>query len=269
MSQQINLFSPIFRKKGFSFTSPEALLYGIGIAIAIVAASAVYLEHQLSIAQNDAQMTAAAHGQAAASHAGLVAELARQKPDAALDAEVAALEARLRGRQQIIDALNGGAVGNTEGFSNYMRAFSRQIVGGLWLTGFDITGNELALQGRTVSADLVANYLTLLNQEKSLRGRQFAALRISQPPPEPTPTPVVGAEPESKDQKSVSGRREVKERGPEPPRFLDFTISTIDIPESAQATVKSSAIEAPLLGTINAAAALDAAKTGTTREAPQ
>jgi Tfp pilus assembly protein PilN len=267
MSQQINLFNPLFRKQGFSFASPAALLFGIVIAIAIVAASAVYIKRQLSIAQIGAQVTAAAHSEAAASYAGLAAELARQKPNAAFEAEVAALEARLRGRQQIIEALNGGAVGNTEGFSNYMRAFSRQIVDGLWLTGFDITGNELALQGRTASADLVANYLKLLNQEEALRGRQFAALRISQPPPEPTPGP--GAEPESRDNKSASGRREAKVRGPAPPRLLDFTISTSDILDGAQAAMKSSSNEAPLLGTGNAAPVLDAAKAGTTREAVQ
>lgn len=264
MSQQINLFNPIFRKKGFSFTSSTAMLYGAGITVAIAALIAVYQNHQLSIVQREAQAVADAHSEVTANLAKLTAELIRQKPNTALAAEIAALDAQLQGRQEIIDTLKSGAVGNTDGFSDYMRAFSRQNVSGLWLTGFDIAGNELAIQGRTLNADLVASYLKQLNQEKSLQGRQFAALRISQPQPEAA---VPGrAEPAPNADKNVPGQ---KERKPELPRYLEFTISTIDIPEGAQAGARPSSTEAPLLGTISAAAVLDAAKTNATQAVPR
>ena len=37
MSQQVNLFNPIFRPKAFSFTSAKAMLYAMGIAATCLA----------------------------------------------------------------------------------------------------------------------------------------------------------------------------------------------------------------------------------------
>ena len=253
MSQQINLFNPVFRKQGFSFTSATAMLYGVGIAVALAALVAVYEDHQLRSVQTRAQAVDQTHKEITARQDKLAAELTKQKPNARLEAEVTALDARLQGRQEIIEILKSGAVGNTDGFSDYMRAFSRQSINGLWLTGFDIAGNDLAIQGRTLSADLVASYLKQLNQEKSLQGRQFATLRISQPPPEPAA---------QKADKSAQGQKDAKEQKPATPRYLEFAISTIDLPEGQQQTAKSAITETPLLGTINAAAVLDAVRAG-------
>ena len=48
-------------------------------------------------------------------------------------------------------ALKGGAFGNQQGFAEYLRAFSRQSVNGLWLTGFTIAGSgELEIRGRVL-----------------------------------------------------------------------------------------------------------------------
>src|SRR5450631_3949136 len=105
MSQQINLFNPIFRKQGFSFTSATAMLYGIGIAIAAAALVAVYEDSRLRDVQTRAQAVERAHKDATARQAKLAAELAQQKPDAQLTAESARLEAQLKGRQEITEAL--------------------------------------------------------------------------------------------------------------------------------------------------------------------
>jgi hypothetical protein len=260
MSQQINLYNPIFRKKGFSYTSATAMLYGVGIAIALAALVAVYEDYQLRGVQTQARATDQAYKDATANHEKLTAEVTKRKPNAQLEAEVAALDARLTGRQEIIDALKSGAVGNIGGFSDYMRAFSRQIISGLWLTGFDIAlgGNELAIQGRTLSADLVASYLKQLNQEKALQGRRFASMRIDQPPPDAASLPKAG----QKADKSVPDQKASKEQKSATPRYLEFTISTMDIPASPRPMTKSAATEMPLLGPLNPAAAFDAAKAG-------
>ena len=252
MSQQINLYNPIFRKRGFSYTSATAMLYGVGIAIAVAALVAVYEDAQLRGVQTRAQAADQAYKQATVLHDKLAAEMAQQKPNARLEAELAALTAQLQERQDIIEILKGGVLGNTGGFSEYLRAFSRQSINGLWLTAFDIAlaGNELAIQGRTLSADLVASYLRQLNQEQAMQGRQFAAMRISQPPPE------------AKADKGAPAQKDAKEQKLAPPRYLDFTISTKDLPDNPQQIMKSAATEPPLLGSIDAAAVLDTGKTG-------
>ena len=130
MSQQINLFNSIFRKKGFSFTSAAAMLYGSGMTILIAALIAAYQGNQINSVEREAQALANAQGEAAANVAKLTTELQKHKPNSALEAEIAGLDAQLQGREEIIVTLRSGAVGNTEGFSDDMRAFSRQNLSG-------------------------------------------------------------------------------------------------------------------------------------------
>ena len=266
MSQQINLYNPLFRKKGFSPTSANAMLYAVGLAIACTAGYGVYQDSRTREAARVAQEVAQQVTEVTESRNKMVAQLELQKPNAELAAELSQLEMRLRGRQDIVDALNSGAVGTTGGFSEFMQAFSRQTVNGLWLTGFDIAsaGNEFKIEGRTLSADLLPVYLTRLNAEKALQGRQFAALRIAQPEAAPAATaaPTVEAKPED-------AAKDGKGAKPTTPRYLEFTIST------SESTVDGAAKPAPLAATAPApalqaqsgpstAAVLDAAMRATT-----
>lgn len=251
MSQQINLYNPVFRKQRFSYTSATAMLYGVGIAVAISALGAGYETYRLRAVQMQARAVDQDYKEITATSDKLVAELAvKQRPNAPLETALAALDAQLKERQEIIETLKNGAVGNTEGFSDYMRAFSRQSINGLWLTAFDIAGNELALQGRTLSADLVASYLNQLNQEKALQGRRFAAMRINQPPPDTAVPALV----DSKSDKVA------KEQKFAPPRFLEFSISTRDLPDAPLTTGQATQTQAPLLGAISTSAVVEAAK---------
>ncbi|MGH8711716.1 MAG: MSHA biogenesis protein MshI, partial [Burkholderiales bacterium] len=107
-----------------------------------------------------------------------------QQASAQLQAEIKKAEAQLKARQEMVETLkHGGAIGSTEGYSEYMRAFARQSVNGLWLTGFEIigAGGEMAIVGRTVRPELVPVYVQRLSREPVMKGRQFASLRISLP----------------------------------------------------------------------------------------
>ncbi len=79
--------------------------------------------------------------------------------------------------------LKSGAIGNTEGYSEYMRAFARQSVNGLWLTAFDITGDgaQMSLSGAVLNPQLVPVYIQRLGKEKIMRGKTFATLQMQQP----------------------------------------------------------------------------------------
>jgi hypothetical protein len=233
MSQQINLFNPVFRPRGFSFTSAQSMLYAVGIAAAMVALSAAYGEYELKQVVARAQASGQAHKQATERLAQLSTEVAQQKPNAQIEADVAALEVQLKGRQEVVETLRSGVVGNTSGFSEYMRAFSRQTVNGLWLTGFEFDGNDLVLHGRTLNAELVANFLKQLNREQALQGREFSAMRIRQPPPD-VDTPAAEADKGAKDAKAAPGR------------YLEFSISTAPLPDEPQrAAMKTVSAPAP------------------------
>ena len=231
MSQQINLFNPIYRKKGFSFTSAAAMLYGAGIAVAVMALTVVYVERDLNDTRVLAQAVDAEFKAATAQRDKLVAEVSLQKPSPQIEKEVADLDVLLRSRQEVVDTLKSGAIGNTQGFSDYMLAFSRQSVSGLWLTGFDVAlaGNELAIQGRALNADLVPKYLTRLTQEKALSGRQFGAMRISRQLP-----PVVAA-PLAADLANKGGLPVAKDVAIPPASYLEFSVSTVGVAAAEKA----------------------------------
>ena len=197
MSQQINLLDPLARKKRFAFSSTTAISYGIGVAVLLALLLAVYEDYRLQGIEVEARAVARSLKEASLASEKAASAQVPRKPSAELEARIAELNAQLKSRQDIIDALKSGAVGTTSGFSEYMRVFSRQSLDGLWLTGFDIAsgGNDLTLAGRALRADLVPAYLERLNRETPMQGRQFASMAINQSTREPA---TVGKEPASR-----------------------------------------------------------------------
>jgi hypothetical protein len=177
MSQQINLYSPLFRKQPKVFSAATMLQGALLIAV-IVAVGCVYLSLQASVLEI----------RAAQSGTELKSELERLKtysvresPEArakSLAERKKALEATLRASAQTLEALNAGGVGRGEGYSELLRALARVSVQGVWLTRvhFAEVSGELSLTGRAARADLVAAYLERLRSEPELRGREFARL---------------------------------------------------------------------------------------------
>lgn len=84
--------------------------------------------------------------------------------------------------QQLQKALEGGGVGRTEGYADYLLALSRQGARGgnaLWITGFKVMPDgQLELQGRMNDARALPDYLRRLNEEPLFRGRSFAQLSV-------------------------------------------------------------------------------------------
>ena len=190
MSQQIDLLTPLKVAPRRSGSNAQALLIGIAIALALSGALAAYEQMRLRTAIAESQTSSLALREARAAQERLTAAQA-VRPDPAREAELLALATQVKNRQAVIEALQSGVIGAGTGFSEYMRAFSRQRVEGVWLTGFDISegGRNLALTGRALSGDLIPRYIDGLNHESLLRGRQFASVLINQSasPTEPQP----------------------------------------------------------------------------------
>ncbi len=182
MSQQINLFNPIFLKQKKYFS---ALTMAQGLAMILVGSIAVvvYARVQLSVLEMEAASTAAQLKTTKAQLAKISVEYAPRNPSKALEEEIRRLQAVVRSQQQAYDVVQKGDFGNTKGYSEYFRAFSRQIMSGLWLTGFSITGDgsNIELRGRAMQAELVPAYLGRLKKEPVMQGKSFAALVMSVP----------------------------------------------------------------------------------------
>lgn len=182
MSQQINLFNPVFLKKKKYF-SALTMAQGLGLILLGSIAVLVYARLQLATLQTETVASANQLKQTKAQLAKVSAEYAPKQKSKTLDDEIARLEAEVKSQQQAFDIVQKGGVGNTRGYSDYMRAFSRQIVNGLWLTGFSISGagNNIELRGRASQPQLVPSYISRLKQEHVMQGKAFDTLAMEVP----------------------------------------------------------------------------------------
>jgi len=181
MSQQINLLSPAFRKARVALS---LAVVGKCLALTLVALGAIqfYLHQEVEGLKEELRSAQALQQTQRAHLTRMTSDRkAALTPDEALSADIARLETEVASAKQHVAALQGGAIGNQQGFSGYMRAFSRQALNGLWLTGFRISGaGDMVLHGRALEADLVPAYIRRLMREDVLKGRIFSGLELRQ-----------------------------------------------------------------------------------------
>lgn len=186
MSQQINLYNPIFLKQKKYF-SAVTMVQGLGLMVlgallvyAFASMQAVHLSRQAGemakrLEAEQSRLTKAA------------GEFAPRQKSQQLEGEIARLESQLKARQEVVNILQGGRFGSTAGFSEYLRAFSRQARNGLWLTSFVIQGGgeQLSITGRALQPELIPAYIRQLNREPVMQGKSFAAMEIRLPAAKP------------------------------------------------------------------------------------
>jgi hypothetical protein len=182
MSQQINLFNPIFLKKKRYF-SAVTMAQALGLICVGTAVLSAYTNFRLSQLGKEAQTTTAQLAAVQAQVNKVDAQYGSREKSKSLEEEVQKAEADVKAMQQVFAVMEKGDFGNTQGYGEYMRAFGRQILSGVWLTGFSIygAGSDISLQGRALKPDLVAAYITRLKREPILQGKSFSALDIHAP----------------------------------------------------------------------------------------
>ena len=182
MSQQINLFNPIFmkQKKYFSVVTMLQALGLIFLGSLLFYAYAIYQVAQLS---RQADEMSKRYATEQARLVSVTNEFSLQRSGQLLQDELKQVEAQAKAQEAVLNMLKSGAIGNTEGYSEYMRAFARESINGLWLTGFNITGDgaQMSMRGAVVNPQLVPSYIQRLGKEKVMRGKTFSTLQMQQP----------------------------------------------------------------------------------------
>jgi Tfp pilus assembly protein PilN len=207
VSQQINLFNPIFLRQEKHF-SALTMAQALGVILLGCVLLSVYTQFRLSLLNREA---AEVDGQLATVQASLdklnQTYSPRQKSKSIED-QVAAAEAEIKSLKQVLTALQSGDMGDTKGYSEYMGAFARQIVDGVWLTGFRIqgAGSEMEIDGRALQPDLVPAYIGRLGQESVFRGKSFETFEMHMPESKPSDKPGDAA--------------------PNPPPYIEFTLQS-------------------------------------------
>lgn len=180
MTQQINLFNPVFLKQEKHF-SAVTMAQALGVILIFGILLTLYTAYRLSALQDEAIFTAAQLQLTQNQLAKVTAEYGPKPKDAEIEARVNRAESEARSLQQVSAMLGKGEFGNTDGYANYLSAFARQIVDGVWLTSFSIqgAGNDISLQGSALRPELVPAYLHRLKSEAVMQGTSFATLEMS------------------------------------------------------------------------------------------
>jgi hypothetical protein len=186
MSQQINLFNPAFVQRRQSF-SLVTMLQGLGLILAGGAAMYGYADYQVGQLEHQVEEGSRRFNAEQLKLGGLAAEFSPQRRGEELQEEARQLERQVGEQAELLGVLESGALGNSAGYSGYMRAFSRQAVQGLWLTGFNVGGGgaQLSLSGGVTHPDLLPEYIQRLRREEVMQGKTFAALQMQQAKAEP------------------------------------------------------------------------------------
>ena len=180
MSQQINLFNPVFLKQPKYFSAAT-----MAQALAAVFAGAVliyaYTAYQNTVLERTAKESENNLKQRREQLVKFGAEYSSSGGSKLLDEELARMDGRLLSRRELLAGLKGDDDMVNDGFSRYLSAFARQNVQGVWLTGFNLggKGSSVVLKGRALRAELVPVYLQGLGTDEVLRGRAVTELRLS------------------------------------------------------------------------------------------
>jgi len=182
VSQQINLFNPIFLKQKKIFTALP-----MAEALGAIVLGALLLTWYAGRSVDQLAQQAAAGKLLVAERERRLAEASQQfaprQKSPTLAAEVAQAEAELAALHRVQAFLQQGTLGNGAGYAEYFRALARQHVPGLWLTGVTIVGagTEIGVQGRAMQPTLIPQYIGRLKLEPVMQGKTFASLDIARP----------------------------------------------------------------------------------------
>ena len=187
MSQQINLYNPLFRRQKKYFSS-VTMLQALGLILLGSLLVYGYAWYRTSGLEKRALQTEKSYQATQVQLAQASAAFGPRQPSKLLQDELARMDAQVKSRRQTIALLGQGELGNTQGFSEYLRALSRQTLDGLWITGFHVsgTGSDMAINGRTLQPELVPVFINRLKKEPVLAGKTFSMLEMSLPEAEKT-----------------------------------------------------------------------------------
>lgn len=109
-------------------------------------------------------------------------QLGARRVSPEIEARAASREALRTARAAAVAALRSSNGVRHGGHARFLRALARQSVDGLWLTEVTVAGaGDIALRGRTLDPELVADYLKRLGREESLHGLAFDQLAFQRP----------------------------------------------------------------------------------------
>ncbi len=178
MSRSINLYNPALRKRKLLFSALHMVQGLLLVFVGTLLLYAYIIRMEKDLITQEADLEAAFKGEQVQADR-LASELRIKAASHVVPGDLQTREHQLQNHRALFLAISEG-IARQHGYAQYLRAFARQNVEGLWLTGFsiDARGDHIRIHGRTLHAELIPRYLTRLSQEPALQGKHFAALDI-------------------------------------------------------------------------------------------
>lgn len=181
MTQQINLINTaLIKKKDFLTFVNIGLVYGVFCLLVI--AWFGYANHEVSGLSKQREAVIAELTQTQERLLQMAEMVKPQVQDAYLKAQVAQLEEDKELHAHILKVISQDKA-QTTSLAGYMRGLARQTMDGLWLTGFSIDHKRKAmtLSGRSLSADILPQYMKKLGKDPVFLGQSFGGLHVKLP----------------------------------------------------------------------------------------
>lgn len=180
MSQQINLYRPVFRRQEKKFSATAMAQAGVAIVLGVVLIYGV-MWWQLADMRGALRRAEQQHVAANLRLQETAQRLGTRVPKEGETDVVTRLEREVAALRQAQQTLNRNQFVSKGGYSDYFLALARRNMNGLWLTGVTISdaGESLTLEGRTIDAVNVPRYVQNLAGERVLAGKEFEVFVIS------------------------------------------------------------------------------------------
>jgi Tfp pilus assembly protein PilN len=180
MKYRLNLYTEQFRPRrigfnrwlfGVSLVSVALLLIAGGVGLHLANRGLVEQHRQLSDQQAKLQ----------ARMLMLSKQMQANTPDQALLDAIVEITDEIASKRQMLEYLDRSPLLTETRFSHFMQGLSNSHVQGLWLTRVRAEGNNLMLDGRSLSEELLPQWISRLSSQTNFRGKKFNALELNRP----------------------------------------------------------------------------------------
>jgi len=181
--QQINLYTDDFKPKKVVLPLEQLILIPI-IVLVLLAGVTVWLQAGLGDTEKKLGKLEQKNDSMQSRLQSLEEKAKKQRKDDGLVAANRRLSKTLKARQQMMDMLDTVVVKDDEGFSSLLLSLARQNIDDLWLKKIYVgaAGKDMRLEGTTLKANTVPEYLQKLRKEPSFIGRSFTLFELDKHP---------------------------------------------------------------------------------------
>jgi Tfp pilus assembly protein PilN len=179
ITQQVNLFQPIFRKE-HKLLSFRVLLQACAAVLLVLLLMYGWGLRQTEQMNTELGRLKERQIQFTQQLGEVSSRLAVMKTDSREQQLLSELEREWVARRKVVAVLMRVRDSYSQGISTYLESFSRQTPNGVWLTNFSVKagGEGLVVRGSALKPELVPTFLHQLAAEKALAGTKFGLLHI-------------------------------------------------------------------------------------------